>query len=102
MLQKLDMITCCCAEIFPTYPFIPETTHDTVSMLHSVEVDSLRSSFFMAVSPLGLRGLMKSTLSFIKIRGWGLIIKIKIKKSRRKNKLLLTALHLISRMINKV
>lgn len=64
--------------------FILKTNHDTVSMLHSVEEDPSRSWFLWSRSPLGLGGLMKSDPSFIKIQGWGLVIKKK--RKRRENK----------------
>ncbi len=67
MLLKLYMITCCSQELFSTYPFILKTKHDTVSMLHSMEEDPSRSWFLWSRSPLGLRGVMKSNPSFIKI-----------------------------------
>ena len=75
MPQKLYMITRCSQELFSAYPFILKTKHDTVSLLHSVEEDPSRSWFLWSHSPLGLRGLMKSDPSFIKIQGWGLVIK---------------------------
>lgn len=79
MLLKLYMITCCSQELFSAYPFILKTKHDTVSMLHSMEEDPSRSCFLWSCSPPGLRGLMKSDPSFIKIQGWGLVIKKKKK-----------------------
>lgn len=76
--------------------FILKTKHDTVSMLHSVEDDQSRSWFLWSRSPLGLGGLMKSDPSFIKIQGWGLVIKKKEKEERIKNRLSLTRSHLRS------
>lgn len=77
MVAKLHMITLCSQEPSSAYLFIlkKKKKHDTVSMLHSVEQDQSRSCFLWSHSPLGLRRLMKSNPSFIKIQGWGLIIK---------------------------
>lgn len=101
MLVKLYMITWCSQGLFSAYPFILKTKHDTVSMLHSVEEDPSRSWFLWSRSPLGLRGLMKSDPSFIKIRGWGLVVKKKKWRRKReveggRNKPSLTTSHLRS------
>lgn len=53
-------------------------------MLHSMEEDPSRSWFLWSRSPPGLRGLMKSDPSFIKIQGRGLVIKKKKKKREKK------------------
>lgn len=55
-----------------------------------------RSWFLWSRSPLGPGGLMKSDPSFIKNRGWSLIIKRRKKKKGKENKSSLTRSHLRS------